>query len=169
MVEYWKVHIHERLRPSKPNALAILTEPSDLFCIDVDVASTRDKRTDEEKRAGTELWDELVAEHGEPATLKAVTGSGGFHFYFSRSGTIGLNRRNNFSGLKVAARSMGSTVEVRVASSLLRHRVTRESKEKPRVTLGHPRAMEYPSQCPHGWSVLSMQAPSVPGRQLRRR
>jgi hypothetical protein len=37
----------------------------------------------------------------EPATMKAVTGSKGFHLYFSRSGTIGLNRRNNFSGLRV--------------------------------------------------------------------
>lgn len=54
-----------------------------------------------EKRAGMELWDKLVAEHGEPATLKAVTGSGGFHFYFSRSGSVGLNRMNNFAGLVV--------------------------------------------------------------------
>jgi hypothetical protein len=98
-VEYWKAHIHDRIRSSKSNGLAILTEPSDLFCEDVDVASTMDKRMGEEKRAGTELWDKLVAEHGEPATLKAVTGSGGFHFHFSPSGTVGLNRKNNFAGL----------------------------------------------------------------------
>jgi hypothetical protein len=76
-------------------------EPSDLFCVDVDVASARNKRTGEEKRAGTKLWDKLVAEHGKPATLKAVTVSGGFHSYFSRNGTIGLNRRNNFAGLRM--------------------------------------------------------------------
>jgi hypothetical protein len=59
------------------------------------------------KRAGTELWNELVAEHGEPATLKAVTGSGGFHLYFSRSRTVGLNRRNNFAGLRVDGTPFG--------------------------------------------------------------
>jgi hypothetical protein len=37
----------------------------------------------------------------KPATLKVVTGSWGFHLYFSRSGTVGLNRRNNFAGLRV--------------------------------------------------------------------
>jgi hypothetical protein len=48
-----------------------------------------------------------VAEHGEPATLKVVTGSGGFHFYFSRSGTVGLNQRNNFQGLVVGGSKYG--------------------------------------------------------------
>jgi hypothetical protein len=100
-VEYWKAHIHDCLRSSKPNGLAILTGPSDLYCIDIDVASSRDERSGEEKRAGTELWDKLVVEHGEPATLKVATGSGGFHFYFSRSETVGSNRRNNFQGLVV--------------------------------------------------------------------
>jgi hypothetical protein len=106
-VEYWKAHIHDRLRSSKPNGLAILTGPSDLYCIDIDVASSRDERSGEEKRAGAELWDKLVAEHGEPATLKVVTGSGGFHFYFSRSETVGLNRRNNFQGLVVGGSKYG--------------------------------------------------------------
>jgi hypothetical protein len=106
-VEYWKAHIHDRLRSSKPNGLAILTWPSDLFCVDVDVQSSRDRKSGELKRAGTELWNELVAEHGEPATLKAVTGSGGFHLYFSRSRTVGLNRRNNFAGLRVDGTPFG--------------------------------------------------------------
>jgi hypothetical protein len=48
-----------------------------------------------------------VAEHGEPATLKVVTGSGGFHIYFSRSETVGLNRRNNFQGLVVGGMPYG--------------------------------------------------------------
>jgi hypothetical protein len=100
-VDYWKAHIHDRLRSSKPNGLAILTGPSDLFGVDIDVHSSRDGKSGEVEKAGTELWNELVAEHGEPATLKAVTGSGGFHYYFSRSGTIGLNRTNNFTGLRV--------------------------------------------------------------------
>jgi hypothetical protein len=106
-VEYWNAHIHDRLRSSKPNGLAILTGPSDLYCIDIDVASSRDERSGEKKRASTELWDKLVAEHGEPATLKVVTGSGGFHFYFSRSETVGLNRRNNFQGLVVGGSKYG--------------------------------------------------------------
>jgi hypothetical protein len=100
-VEYWKAHIHDHLRSSKPNGLAILTGPSDLYCVDVDIKSSQDKKSDVEKKAGTELWQKLVAEHGEPATFKAVTGSGGFHYYFSRSGTVGLNRTNNFMGLRV--------------------------------------------------------------------
>jgi hypothetical protein len=100
-VDYWTAHIHDRLRSSKPNGLAILTGPSDLFCVDVDIQSSRDRKLGELKRAGTKLWNELVVEHGEPATLKAVTGSRGFHLYFSRSGTVGLNRRNNFAGLRV--------------------------------------------------------------------
>jgi hypothetical protein len=99
-IDYWKAHIHNRLR-SKANGLAILTGPSDLFCVDVDVQSSRDRKSGELEKSGTELWDKLVAEHGEPATLKSVTGSGGFHLYFSRSGTVGLNRRNNFAGLRV--------------------------------------------------------------------
>ncbi|GAQ85309.1 hypothetical protein KFL_002280230 [Klebsormidium nitens] len=85
-IEYWKAHIHDCLQWSEANGLAILTEPSDLYCIDIDVASTRVKRSGAEKQAGTELWGELVAAHGEPATLKAVTGSGGFHYYFWSSG-----------------------------------------------------------------------------------
>jgi hypothetical protein len=99
-IDYWKAHIHDCLR-SWSNGLAILTGPSDLFCLDVDVQSSRDMKSGELKRAGTELWDKLVAEHGEPATLKVVTGSGGFHLYFSPSGTIGLNRTNNFAWLRV--------------------------------------------------------------------
>jgi hypothetical protein len=79
-VEYWKAHIHDRLRSSKPNGLTILTEPSDLFCVNVDVQSNRDKKSAEFKKAGTELWVKPVAEHGEPKTLKLVTGSGGFSF-----------------------------------------------------------------------------------------
>jgi hypothetical protein len=149
-VEYWKAHIHDRLRSSKPNGLAILTGPSDLFCVDVDVQSSRDRKSGEEKRAGTELWNELVAEHGEPATLKAVTGSGGFHLYFSRSGTVGLNRRNNFAGLKVDGALYG--VDGRGVGGLLfappLH--TRGSEEKARVILGHPEAMEHHSRCRRG-------------------
>jgi hypothetical protein len=54
-VEYWKAHIHDRLRSSKPNGLAILTGPSDLFSIDVDVQSSIDRKSGELKRAGTEF------------------------------------------------------------------------------------------------------------------
>jgi hypothetical protein len=90
-----------------------------------------------------------VAKHGEPATLKAVTGSGGFHYYFSRSGTIGLNKRNNFSGLRVDGTLFG--IDGRGVGGLL-FALPSQYKGKRgeiRVILGHPEAMGYQNQCPH--------------------
>jgi hypothetical protein len=140
-VEYWKAHIHDCLRSSKPNGLAILTGPRDLYCIDIDVASSRDERSGEKKRAGTELWDKLVAEHGEPATLKVATGSGGFHFYFSRSETVGSNWRNNFQGLVVGGSKYG--VDGRGTGGLLFAPPSRfmGKQGERRPNLGPPRAM----------------------------
>ncbi|GAQ91602.1 hypothetical protein KFL_008160020 [Klebsormidium nitens] len=75
------------------NGLAILTGPSALMVIDVDNSSTK------KKLPGTELWNRLVATHGEPSTLRAKTGSNGFHLYF-KSNSPGLIRKSNFAGLK---------------------------------------------------------------------
>ncbi|GAQ83541.1 hypothetical protein KFL_001520110 [Klebsormidium nitens] len=78
---------------SNANGVAILTGASRLLVVDVDNSSTP------KKRAGIELWDRLIATHGEPSTLKAKSGSGGLHFYF-RINSLGLNRTRNFAGLK---------------------------------------------------------------------
>jgi hypothetical protein len=51
-IDYWKAHIHGCLR-SKANGLAILTGPSDLFGVDVDVQSSRDRKSGEVKKGGT--------------------------------------------------------------------------------------------------------------------
>lgn len=75
------------------NGIALLTGPSRLFVIDVDIWINA------KKLPGMELWNRLIAEHGEPSTLKAKTGSGGFHYLF-RIDSPGLTRKSNFAGLK---------------------------------------------------------------------
>lgn len=90
----WRASIATTLsRRPDANGLAILTGPSRLIVIDVDNSSTN------KKLPGTELWNRLIATHGEPSTLKAKTGSNGIHLYF-RSNSPGLNRKSNFCGLK---------------------------------------------------------------------
>jgi putative DNA primase/helicase len=83
------------------NSIAILTGISDLFVIDID--TTHDSR----KQAGTELWSQLLFEHGEPNTLRAKTGSGGLHYYFSVSQTPRLKRTRNFSTVKIDGKTYG--------------------------------------------------------------
>jgi P4 family phage/plasmid primase-like protien len=99
-VEKWKSKIEGVLMSSKSsNGLAVMTEPSNLYCVDVDVASrvTNGKM----KRSGIEIWEKLISRHGEPQTLKVITGSGGFHYYFDVTSTVGLNQSNDFAGLVV--------------------------------------------------------------------
>ncbi|GAQ93337.1 hypothetical protein KFL_014490030 [Klebsormidium nitens] len=83
------------------NSIAVLTGISDLFVVDIDTTS------DSTKQAGMDLWNRLVFEHGEPNTLRAKTGSGGLHFYFSVSQTPRLKRTRNFSGVKVDGHTHG--------------------------------------------------------------
>lgn len=93
--QLWQESIDDAMVQRKDaNGVAILTEPSGLFAIDVDVSSK------EKKRAGVELWRKLVEKHGEPQTLKAQTGSGGFHYYFKAT-TPGLRCTRNFAGIRV--------------------------------------------------------------------
>jgi hypothetical protein len=100
-VDKWKSKIKGVLRSSKSsNGLAVMTEPSNLYCVDVDVASSIAK-DGKMKRSGIEIWMKLVTEHGEPQTLKVITGSGGFHYSFDVTTTIGLNQSNDFAGLIV--------------------------------------------------------------------
>ncbi|GAQ87644.1 hypothetical protein KFL_003670050 [Klebsormidium nitens] len=106
-VDKWKAKIGSVLRSSKKcNGLAVMTEPSKLFCVDVDVASSI-KSDGKIKRSGIEIWNKLTSQHGEPATLKVVTGSGGYHYYFDITATVGLNRTNNFAGLVVEGKDYG--------------------------------------------------------------
>lgn len=92
--ETWNNKIDAALSEvSNANGVAILTGASRLLVIDVDNYSNP------KKRSGMELWDRLIATHGEPSTLKAKSGLGGLHFYF-RIDSLGLYRRRNFAGLK---------------------------------------------------------------------
>ncbi|GAQ93243.1 hypothetical protein KFL_013830020 [Klebsormidium nitens] len=68
--ELWKHSNDEAMRQVKDaNGIAILTRPSRLFVVDIDVSSK------DNKKPGIELWNRLIKEYGEPQTLKAQSGS----------------------------------------------------------------------------------------------
>lgn len=72
-----------------------------IYAIDVDVAAT------EKKSSGIQLWSQLVKAHGEPETLRAQSGSGGYHYLF-KANSPGVSRdKGNFSGLKVGKTTFG--------------------------------------------------------------
>jgi hypothetical protein len=80
-----KERIMEYIQEKQYNLLAIKTGSiSDVYVLDVDV---KDKE-EEDTLAGMPFWKSLIEQHGEPGTLKATTPSGGFHYYFSFSGTL---------------------------------------------------------------------------------
>jgi hypothetical protein len=58
-----------------------------------------------EQTTGLGTLNRLVERYGEPDTLKAVSGSGGYHFVF-KADSPGLTRTENFSTLKVRERSI---------------------------------------------------------------
>jgi hypothetical protein len=111
------------------NGVAILTGPSRIYCIDVDVKVKEDKKDvedDKEKKMlklpGIQLWNQLVAKHGHPQTLQARSGSGGLHLFFKAS-TPGLTRTRNFQGIEfdrkvygVDGRGVGGVVFAQPAS-----------------------------------------------------
>jgi hypothetical protein len=99
--QLWQVSINDMMVQKKDaNGVAILTGPSGLFAIDVDVSCKNGKQV------GTELWDKLVEKHGEPQTIKARSGSGGFHYLF-RASTPGLKCIRNFESIRVDDVSFG--------------------------------------------------------------
>lgn len=53
-------------------------------------------------KIGAQTWGELCREHGEPPTLRAVTGSGGMHVFFQYN-----------SALKTSANTLGKHVDCR--------------------------------------------------------
>jgi hypothetical protein len=90
----WKQNIKRILNGFyNPNGIAILTGPSNLVVIDIDVGD------DGKKRCGLSLWNKLIAEHTEPDTLKAISGNGGCHVYFRLDQSTGLKQTNNFKTL----------------------------------------------------------------------
>jgi hypothetical protein len=96
------IYIHEK----QFNFVAIKTGSiSDVYVLDVDV---KDKE-EEDILAGMPFWKSLIDKHGEPDTLKATTKSGGFHYYFSFSGTLkdGLRSGKNFVGVDVDGQVYG--------------------------------------------------------------
>jgi hypothetical protein len=105
-VEAWTEHIDEIIACASVhvNAIALLCGISDLFVLDIDaktVPAASENNPKAGKRDGTELWTALIAEHGDIKTMKASTGSGlGLHLYFSKSKTLGLQHRKNFTSLR---------------------------------------------------------------------
>jgi hypothetical protein len=75
----WENSIEAALeqRAHDANGVAILTGPSHIYVIDVDVTVKKKNGT----LPGMDLWSQLIARHGEPQTLKARSGSGGQHFF----------------------------------------------------------------------------------------
>jgi hypothetical protein len=77
--------INEFIKDKQYKFMAIKTGAIlDIFVLDVDI---RDK-SDDDLLAGMPLRKRLVAEHGEPDTLRATTASGGYHYYFSYGGSL---------------------------------------------------------------------------------
>jgi len=74
-------------------------ESSNLTVIDIDIA---------DGKGGAESWQEIVAEHGEPQTLKAITGSGGIHLLFKYNSV--LRTASNVFGKGVDCRNDGGYI-----------------------------------------------------------
>lgn len=70
---------------------------SGLTVVDVDV-----------QKGGAETWRDLIAEHGEPVTLAANTGSGGMHFFFQYN--CALSNSTNTLGKGIDVRNDGGFV-----------------------------------------------------------
>lgn len=56
------------------------------------------------KDGGLRCWEALVAEHGDPQTVKVATGGGGYHYYFAldeRTATLtkGIKRIRDADGM----------------------------------------------------------------------
>jgi hypothetical protein len=82
------------LQQADANGVAILTGPSGLYTIDVDIDANNPK-----KLPGIDLWNRLINIHGKPDTLRARTASGGLHYLF-RSNSPGLSSKKNFATVK---------------------------------------------------------------------
>jgi hypothetical protein len=97
----WSDSISEAIRQlRKADGVAILTEASRLFVIDIDVTS------DNTEEPGMNLWNRLVEAHGEPETLKAKSGSGGSNYYFKLD-SPGLTWKRNFESVIVDGKNYG--------------------------------------------------------------
>ena len=59
-------------------------------------------------KVGVDTWLELIDEHGEPPTLKAKTGGGGYHFFFQY--TKALKTGNNRLGKHVDVKNDGGYI-----------------------------------------------------------
>ena len=68
-------------------------EISNLTILDIDMGPGK---------LGAETWVELIREHGEPQTLRAITGSGGMHLFFTYN-----------SALKTSSNTLGKHVDCR--------------------------------------------------------
>lgn len=77
-----------------PMNIGIATgEASGLTVVDIDIA---------DGKGGAESWQEIINEHGEPETLKSITGSGGIHLFFKYN-----------SALRTASNVFGKGIDVR--------------------------------------------------------
>jgi hypothetical protein len=81
------------LQQADANGVAILTGPSGLYAIDIDVDVDNPK-----KLPGIDLWNRLINIHGEPDTLRARTALEGLHYLFRSS--PGLSSQKNFATVK---------------------------------------------------------------------
>ncbi len=73
--------------------IAIATgEKSGITVLDIDIGA----------KGGDKTWQVLIADHGEPVTLVAETGSGGMHWLFQY-----------YSGLKTSSATLGPGIDVR--------------------------------------------------------
>lgn len=80
---------------SEPSGIGVATgEVSGITVFDVDIG---------DGKVGAESWKKLLGDNGEPDTLKAVTGGGGFHVVFAYNSV--LPTKSNYRGLNIDVRN----------------------------------------------------------------
>lgn len=98
-VDIWKECIDDMLKNAADsvNSIAVLTGISDVFALDID----KEGKASTGVQSGSELWKDLIVQHGEPRTLKANTARGGIHYLFRSSLSTRFEYRNsNFATLQ---------------------------------------------------------------------
>ena len=88
-----------------PSNIGIATgEGSGLTVIDVDIGAGKQ---------GAETWAALIAEHGEPQTLMAQTGSGGMHVFFRYNSALKTSGNTYQHNAALVAAGVGKGVDCR--------------------------------------------------------
>jgi len=102
---------------AKHNAVAILTEPSNMFVLDIDAIKLNEVGKFQD---GLQLFDELVAQHGlSDTTPWQTTGSGGRHYFFSMSKCLQQGLKSDSNRAKIVINGSPTTIDARGKGGLI--------------------------------------------------